>query len=209
MKIDYTLYLVTDSSLTGRRSLGECVRLAIEGGCTMIQLREKDISDLEFYKRAKEIHSITCQRKIPLIINNRVDIALSVNAQGVHIGQGDIPARVVRKIIGKDMLLGVSVHTLEEALKAEKDGADYLGVGAMFPTRTKPDAIPVEMEEFYRIRQNTCLPLVAIGGIQKENAGWLKSAGADGAACISAILAGPDIVRSAASIKAAFTGRKD
>lgn len=206
MKQDYTLYLVTDRALMSTATLTEAVEQAILGGCTMVQLREKELSSLEFYRQAMEIKQITDQYHVPLIINDRIDIAMAVKADGVHIGQSDIPAAVARKLIGADMLLGVSAASVKEALQAEKDGADYLGVGAMFPTGTKTDADLVSMEELQIIRQAVKLPIVAIGGINKENASLFHSTGIDGLAIVSAIIAQPDIRKAAAEIKELFCG---
>jgi thiamine-phosphate pyrophosphorylase len=147
MKYDYTLYLVTDRSLMSTATLIEAVEQAILGGCTMIQLREKNISSLDFYRQSVEVKKVTEQYHVPFIINDRIDIAMAVNADGVHIGQSDIPAAIVRDLIGTDMLLGVSAASVKEAVQAANDGADYLGVGAMFPTGTKTDANYVSIEE--------------------------------------------------------------
>lgn len=185
-------------------TLPEAVEQAILGGCTMVQLREKDISSLEFYRQAMEVKQITDQYHVPFIINDRVDIAMAVKADGVHIGQSDVPAAVARKLIGTDMLLGVSSASVREAIRAANDGADYLGIGAMFPTGTKPDANLVSMEELQKIRQAVKLPIVAIGGINKENASLLNHTGIDGLAIASAIIAQPDIRKSAAELKEVF-----
>lgn len=203
MKADYTLYLVTDRSVSGE-TLCETVEQAILGGCTMVQLREKALPPLDFYKQALEIKRITTEYQIPLIINDRMDIAMAVNAEGVHIGQNDIPAEAVRRAIGREMLLGVSVSCVQEAVQAVRDGADYLGVGAMFPTKTKTDATLVSMEELCRIRAAVSVPIVVIGGIGKENAGMFKPMGIDGLAVVSAVAAQPDIRRAAAELKALF-----
>lgn len=136
-KIDYSIYLVTDRDLMSTETLEEAVEKAIIGGCTLIQLREKDCSSLDFYNTAVRVKEITDKHNIPLIINDRVDIALAVDAAGVHVGQSDIPAAIVRKVIGNDKILGVSTGSVNEALEAEKNGADYLGVGAMYSTGTK------------------------------------------------------------------------
>ena len=141
-KIDYTLYLCTDRDLMSTDTIEESVEQAVKGGCTVVQLREKNCSSKEFYELAVRVKEITDRYHVPLIINDRVDIALAVDAAGVHIGQSDLPASVVRNIIGKDKILGVSAARREEALKAVEDGADYLGVGAMFATNTKTDARP-------------------------------------------------------------------
>ena len=204
LDVDYTLYLVTDQTLMSTPDLYSAVEQAILGGCTMVQLREKDCASLDFYNMAREIKALTDSHNIPLIINDRIDIALSVNASGVHIGQSDIPASVARKLIGDKMLLGVSAFTVEEAEKAYKDGADYLGIGAMFPTGTKSDAVYVTLAELEKIRQTVQLPIVAIGGINKHNAAILKSAGVDGLAVVSAIVSQPDIKKAAEEIKGIF-----
>ena len=168
MKFDYSLYIVTDRMRMSTKTLGEAVEQAIIGGCTLVQLREKDISSLDFYMLAVEMKKITDRYSIPLIINDRIDIAMAVGAAGVHIGQQDIPADIARKVIGKDMLLGVSVSSAAEAIDAVKAGADYLGVGAMFPTGTKPDAGFVSMEELGRIRKAVLILRILKLGILPE-----------------------------------------
>ena len=209
MKSDYSLYLVTDRMLMSTKTLGEAVEQAVIGGCTMVQLREKEISSLDFYVLASEMKKITDRYGIPLIINDRIDIAMAVGAAGIHIGQKDIPADIARKVIGKDMLLGVSAVSAAEAVNAAKAGADYLGVGAMFPTRTKPDAGFVSMEELGRIRKAVDIPIVVIGGISKENAMLFQPMGIDGLAVVSAVIAQPDIRKSAADLKSLFLGKED
>ena len=208
MKPDYSLYLVTDRMRMSTRTLGEAVEQAVIGGCTLVQLREKDISALDFYALALEIKKITDRYGIPLIINDRIDIAMATGARGVHIGQRDIPADIARKVIGKDMLLGVSVGSAVEAIDAVKAGADYLGVGAMFPTGTKPDAGFVSMEELGRIRKAVDIPIVVIGGISRENAMLFRPMGVDGLAVVSAVIAKPDIKKSAADLKSLFLGKE-
>jgi thiamine-phosphate pyrophosphorylase len=170
----------------------------------LVQLREKEIPALDFYMLALEIKKITDRYGIPLIINDRIDIAMAAGAGGVHIGQRDIPADIARKVIGKDMLLGVSV----EAIDAVKAGADYLGVGAMFPTGTKQDAGFVSMEELGRIRKAVDIPIVVIGGISRENAMLFRPMGVDGLAVVSAVIAKPDIKKSAADLKSLFLGKE-
>ena len=204
MKLDYSLYLVTDRVLMSTQTLAEAVEQAIFGGCTMVQLREKESSSLEFYEQALEVKQVTDRYEVPLIINDRVDIALAVQAAGVHIGQSDLPVPDVRRLIGMEMLLGVSVSSSEEAGQAMEDGADYLGVGAMFPTGTKTDANVVSMEELQRIRRITNLPIVVIGGINLDNAGLFRPMGIDGLAVVSAIIGQPDIRKAAAQMKEAF-----
>ena len=208
MKSDYSLYLVTDRMLMSTKTLGEAVEQAVIGGCTMVQLREKEILSLDFYVLASEMKKITDRYGIPLIINDRIDIAMAVGAAGVHIGQKDIPADIARKVIGKDMLLGVSAVSAAEAVNAAKAGADYLGVGAMFPTGTKPDAGFVSMEELERIRKAVDIPIVVIGGISKENAMLFQPMGIDGLAVVSAVIAQPNIKKSAADLKSLFFGKE-
>ena len=211
MKPDYSLYLVTDRMLMSTRTLGEAVGQAVSGGCTLVQLREKDISSLDFYALALEIKMITDSYGIPLIINDRIDIAMAAGAAGVHIGQNDIPADIARKVIGKDMLLGVSVSSAAEAVNAAEAGADYLGVGAMFPTGTKRDAKFVSMEELGEIRRTVDIPIVVIGGINSENAMLFRPMGIDGLAVVSAVIARHDIKKAAVHLKSQFFGleRKD
>lgn len=208
MNFDYTLYLVTDRQLMSCDSLTEAVEQAILGGCTMIQLREKELSSLEFYNQAVAVKQVTDKYHIPLIINDRIDIAMAVQATGVHIGQHDLPAATVRKVIGENMLLGVSASSIAEAIQAQQDGADYLGVGAMFPTGTKTDAESVSMEELQKIRTAVSLPIVVIGGINKGNAGRFKPMGIDGLAVVSAIIAQSDIKAAAAELKDLFCGKE-
>ena len=208
MKPDYSLYLVTDRMRMSTRTLGEAVEQAVIGGCTLVQLREKEIPASDFYMLALEIKKITDRYGIPLIINDRIDIAMAAGAAGVHIGQQDIPADIARKVIGRDMLLGVSVGSVAEAIDAVKAGADYLGVGAMFPTGTKPDAGFVSMEELGRIRKAVDIPIVVIGGISRENAMLFRPMGVDGLAVVSAVIAQPDIKKSAADLKSLFLGKE-
>ena len=208
MNFDYTLYLVTDRQLMSCDSLTEAVEQAILGGCTMIQLREKELPSLEFYNQAVAVKQVTERYHIPLIINDRIDIAMAVQAAGVHIGQHDLPAATVRKVIGENMLLGVSASSIAEAIQAQQDGADNLGVGAMFPTGTKTDAESVSMEELQKIRTAVSLPIVVIGGINKGNAGRFKPMGIDGLAVVSAIIAQSDIKAAAAELKDLFCGKE-
>ena len=208
MKPDYSLYLVTDRMRMSTKTLGEAVEQAVIGGCTMVQLREKEILSLDFYVLASEMKKITDRYGIPLIINDRIDIAMAVGAAGIHIGQKDIPADIARKVIGKDMLLGVSAVSAAEAVNAAKAGADYLGVGAMFPTGTKTDASHVSMEELGGIRKTVDIPIVVIGGISKENAMLFQPMGIDGLAVVSAVIAQPDIKKSAADLKSLFFGKE-
>ena len=190
--IDYSLYLCTDRRLMTSPTIEASVESALRGGTTVIQLREKDCSSREFYELGLRVKKITERYNAPIIINDRVDIALAVGAAGVHVGQGDLPCKVVREIVGPDMIVGVSAATLDEAVQAEQDGADYLGVGAMYATATKTDTRPVSMEELLKIRAAVKIPIVVIGGINKQTLGNFKGTGVDGLAVVSAIVAQPD-----------------
>lgn len=185
--IDYSLYLCTDRNFTA--DLEKTVALAISGGVTVVQLREKNCSSLEFFEIGTRLKNITAQKNIPLIINDRLDIAQAVDAAGVHIGQTDLPCKVARKILGAEKIIGVSVSTVEQAIQAEIDGANYLGVGAMFATNTKTDAELVTLETLKNIRSAVKIPIVAIGGINLETISQIKPAKIDGVAVVSAIMA--------------------
>ena len=190
--IDYSLYLCTDRRLMTSPTIEASAESALRGGTTVIQLREKDCSSREFYELGLRVKKITDAYHAPLIINDRVDIALAVGAAGVHVGQGDLPCKVVREIVGPDMIVGVSAATLDEAVQAEEDGADYLGVGAMYATATKTDTRPVSMDELLKIRAAVKIPIVVIGGINKQTLGNFKGTGVDGLAVVSAIVAQPN-----------------
>lgn len=187
------LYLVTDSDILKRRDFYKVIEEALKGGVTMLQLREKNTSGKEFFEKAIKLRELTKGYNVKFIINDRVDIAILSNADGVHIGQSDLPAKEVRKLIGKDKILGVSANTLEEAIKAKNDGVDYIGIGAMFNTSTKLDAENVSMDTLKEIREKVDIPSVAIGGITLENLNIIKEYNLDGYAVISAILKKNDI----------------
>ena len=191
-KIDYTLYLVTDRELMVADSIEESVERAVLGGCTVVQLREKIVDSCEFYEMAVRIRDITTKLGVPLIINDRVDIALAVNADGVHVGQGDLPYNVVRRLVGTDKIIGVSASNLNEAIIAVESGADYLGVGAMFATDTKTDANLTSMDELRKIREKVNIPIVVIGGINKKTIPLFKDTGIEGIAVVSAIVSQKD-----------------
>jgi len=203
-EINYSIYLVTDSELMSTETVEQAVEQAIKGGCTLVQLREKKLSSLDFYNTALKVKTITDHYNIPLIINDRVDIALAVDAAGVHVGQSDLPAKIVRNIIGNDKILGASASSLTEDMQAEKEGADYLGVGAMFITGTKTDAELVSLESLKEIKRTTSLPIVAIGGINKDTIPLLADTGIDGIAVVSAIISEKDISMAASSLKSLF-----
>lgn len=188
-EMDYSLYLVTDRALAGERDFEDLVGRAIRGGCTLVQLREKEASYGEFYERALRLKKVTDYFHVPLIIDDRIDIMLAVDAAGVHLGQSDLPAEAARQIIGPDKILGVSARTVEDAEKAESDGADYLGVGAVYPTTTKGDAEKVSREELEKICSTVSIPVVAIGGLNARNIPSLEGSGISGVAVVSAIMA--------------------
>jgi thiamine-phosphate pyrophosphorylase len=202
-QIDYSLYLVTDRELMSSATIEESVSAAINGGCTIVQLREKSFSR-EFYNTAKSVHEITKKAGVPLIINNNVDIALAVNAEGVHIGQADLPCEIVRKIVGEKMIIGVSASSLTEGEAAVNAGADYLGVGAMFATGTKSDAKITSLDELRAIRAAVSLPIVVIGGINKSTVPLFKGIGIDGIAVVSAIVSANDVAADAREMKSLF-----
>lgn len=203
-EIDYSIYLVTDRDLMSTETLEEAVEEAIKGGCTLIQLREKNCSSLDFYNTAVNVKKITDKYNVPLLINDRLDIALAVDAAGVHVGQSDLPCSVVRKIMGEDKIIGVSAGNLDDALRAQEDGADYLGVGAMYATGTKKDAKPTSMDELKKIRENISIPIVVIGGINKDRIEDFKGIGIDGLAIVSAIIAENDIRKATEEIREEF-----
>ncbi len=200
-KEDLLLYAVTDRHWLNGRSLIEVVKESLEGGVTFLQLREKELDDESFLKEAKELKALCREYKVPFVINDNVEIAIKTDADGVHVGQSDMEAGDVRKRLGPDKIIGVSAQTVEQAVLAEKRGADYLGVGAVFPTGSKDDADDVSFETLKAICEAVSIPVVAIGGISKKNAIKLKGSGICGVAVISAIYAAPDIKEAAAELK--------
>lgn len=203
MKIDYTLYLCTDSGLMSSTTVEESVERAVQGGCSVVQLREKEASSLELFRLAERVKRVTDKYGVPLIINDRLDICQAVDAAGVHLGQSDLPCAEARRILGAEKIIGVSAATPEEAVKAQADGADYLGVGAVFPTTTKTNTRKVTPEIIRGIRQAVTIPFVVIGGVNAENITRLYGLGIDGAAVISAVIAQPDITAAAEKMRAA------
>lgn len=202
--IDYSLYLVTDRELMAAYSIEECVEQAVRGGCTLVQLREKTASSREFYETAVRVRKITADLGVPLLINDRADIALAVDADGVHIGQEDLPLEAVRHIMGKDKIIGVSAGNMAEARAAADAGADYLGTGAMFATDTKTGANIMSMDELRRIRAEIKIPIVAIGGINKNTVPLFAGTGIDGIAVVSAIVSQKDAGGAARELKILF-----
>lgn len=196
-EMDYSLYVCTDRDIMTTDTLEEAVELAIKGGATIIQLREKDCTSREFYELALSIKDITDAYEVPLIINDRLDIALAVHADGVHLGQSDIPVQVARNVMGPNCIVGATANTLEKAKEAWQSGADYLGVGDVFGSATKNDTKPVELKELKKICDTVKIPVVAIGGISKKNIHLLKDTGVAGVAVISAVLGQMDITAAA------------
>lgn len=201
-KKDLLLYAVTDRSWLGDRSLCEQVEEALKGGATFVQLREKELDEDTFLAEAIEIRELCKKYGVPFVINDNVDIAIKMNADGVHVGQSDMEAGDVRALLGEDKILGVSAQTVEQAILAEKRGADYLGVGAVFHTGSKADADDVSHETLKAICNAVSIPVVAIGGIGKHNVTELSGSGICGVAVISAIFAAEDIKGAAAELKA-------
>lgn len=187
------LYLVTDSDILRGRDFYNSIEEALKGGVTMLQLREKNASGKEFLEKAIKLRELTKKYNVKFIINDRVDIAMLCDADGVHVGQSDIPANKVRELMGEDKIVGVSARTVEEAIRAKENGADYLGVGAMFNTRTKLDAKSVSIEKLKEIKELIKLPVVAIGGLSLSNIDKLKECNVDGYAVVSAILGAENI----------------
>jgi thiamine-phosphate pyrophosphorylase len=194
---DLTLYLCTDRHWLNNMTLAEAVERAIDGGATLVQLREKDISTLEFLESARAVQVVCRRHGVPLIINDRIDIALAIDAEGVHVGQDDMPCAIARRILGDDKIIGVSVHTLEETQRAIEDGADYVGIGAVFMTATKQVSRAMTKDEVLNILENADIPACAIGGIDEVTGPQLTGLGLDGIAVISSILSRPDITEAA------------
>lgn len=190
---DYSIYLVTDDGCLQGRALIDCVREALEGGVTLVQYRAKTASSAEMYAEALQLKALCDSFNVPLIINDRLDIAMAVGAAGVHLGQDDLPCAAARKILGEDYIIGVSAHNPAEAKAALQSGADYLGCGAVFGTATKADVKKLGTEGLAAICKAKGLPVVGIGGVTADNYREVRAAGADGAAIVSGILAQPDI----------------
>lgn len=199
------LYAVTDRMWTGKETLMEQVEDALRGGATCVQLREKELDEESFLKEAMEMKALCARYGVPFIVNDNVEIAIRCKADGVHVGQSDMAAGNVRAMIGADMLLGVSAQTVEQALAAEAAGADYLGIGAMFPTDTKKDAKEVSFAAAQEITKTVEIPVVAIGGINKRNILELKGTGVDGVALVSAIFGAENIEEECKALKALST----
>ena len=196
------LYAVTDRAWVGEQTLYQQVESALKGGATCVQLREKHLDDADFLQEAIEIHALCQQYGVPLFINDNVDVAVKCHAEGIHVGQSDMEALDVRRKLGPDKIIGVSAQTVEQALLAEKHGADYLGVGAAFSTHTKTDVDVLPEGRLKEICDSVDVPVVAIGGIHKDNILKLKGSGADGVALVSAIFSAEDIEAECKELKA-------
>ena len=204
---DYSIYLVTDDGCLQGRALIDCVREALEGGVTLVQYRAKTASSAEMYAEALQLKALCDSFNVPLIINDRLDIAMAVGAAGVHLGQDDLPCAAARRILGEDYIIGVSAHNPAEAKAAPQSGADYLGRGAVFGTATKADVKKLGTDGLAAICKAKGLPVVGIGGVTADNYREVRAAGADGAAIVSGILAQLDIratVRAIAKISQEF-----
>ncbi|WP_296805196.1 thiamine phosphate synthase [uncultured Methanobrevibacter sp.] len=202
-EIDLSLYLVTDNSDNVEKFLNT-IEEGIKGGVSVVQIREKTAETLDFYNLALKVKEITAKYNVPLIINDRVDVALAIDADGVHVGQSDMPCDVTRKLIGNDKILGVSAATIEEAKKAEKDGADYIGTGAVFPTATKDDAPSITKQDLKDVVESINIPVVAIGGITLENAHELTDTGIAGLSVVSAIMSSENPKKSSEELLKIF-----
>jgi thiamine-phosphate pyrophosphorylase len=200
--IDYSLYLVTDRELAGERSTHDIVKAAIKGGVTCVQLREKSSTTLEFIEQALSIRELLRKNNIPLIINDRLDVAQAVHADGVHLGTADMPLEMARSIVGNSMIIGASAESIADAIKAEKDGADYIAVSPIYETPTKVYTFsPLGLKGLREIRGAVKTPLVGIGGLNKGNSGEIIRNGADGIAVVSAIVAAEDPESAARELK--------
>jgi thiamine-phosphate pyrophosphorylase len=200
--MDYSLYLVTDAGLARGRTHREIVKAAIRGGVTIVQYREKNASTRRMIEEARELHDLCRAHKISFIVNDRVDVALAVDADGVHVGQDDMPASLARKLIGRDKILGVSAENIAQARAAMADGADYIGASPIFATPTKPDTPPpIGVQGLAELARVCTIPVVAIGGLNATNAASMMRAGAAGVAVVSAIVSTEDVERAARELR--------
>ena len=196
------LYAVTDRAWTGKQTLYEQVEAALKGGVTCVQLREKELDETAFLQEAKELCALCRRYGVPFLVNDNVEIAIACGADGIHVGQEDLAAGEVRRRVGETMILGVSVHTVEEACQAVRDGADYLGLGAVFPTSTKTDVEQMSNETLQAICDAVDVPIVAVGGINRGNILRLAGSGVDGVALVSAIFSAEDIEGTCRELRA-------
>ena len=202
-KKDLLLYAVTDRHWLNGRTLHEVVKESLDGGVTFVQLREKQLDEEHFLQEAKDLKELCSEYHVPFVINDNVELAIEMDADGVHVGQSDMEAGDVRAKLGPDKIIGVSAQTVEQAVLAEKHGADYLGVGAVFPTSSKDDATEVPFETLKAICEAVSIPVIAIGGITKENVKELAGSGICGIAVISVIYGQKEIRKASEELKAA------
>lgn len=199
---DLSLYIITDRRLSRGRSTVEVVQRALQGGATIIQLREKELSDRELYEEGMRIKPLIKEAGAGFIVNDRIDVALALEADGVHLGQKDLPMSIARRLLGTEKIIGISAKTAEDALEAKSQGADYLGVGAIYPTETKTDGeVIVGTKRIKEIKKAVKLPIVGIGGIKLHNAKEVIKAGADGIAVVSAVTSAQDIIAACRALK--------
>ena len=201
-QFDTSLYFITDSTGYDEKEFFCRVEQALSGGVTIIQLREKNRTAREYIRLAQGVHEIALRYGIPLIIDDRLDVAMAVKAEGVHLGQSDIPVDTARKIVGDSMIIGATTKTVEQALEAEKNGADYLGVGAIYPTTTKVKTVLTSVDTLKDICKAVSIPVNAIGGLNKDNCYILQNTGISGICVVSAIMKSPDPKTAAAELKA-------
>ncbi len=207
---DLSLYLVTDRGLSLGRSTVDIVRAAVAGGVTCVQLREKECSTRQFVAEARAVRELLNGTNVPLIINDRIDVALAVGASGVHLGQTDMHIADARRVVGSSMLIGISAECVEDAVRAQAEGADYIGISPVFATPTKTDTAPaLGLHGIALIRAAVSLPLVGIGGVKPGNAADVLRAGCDGVAVVSAIVSAPDPQQAAAELKAIIRAAKE
>jgi len=205
-KVEYSLYLVTDGGTRDIDGFCEKVARAIAGGVTLLQLREKTATSREFFELALRVKEIARKVRVPLIINDRLDIALAVDADGLHVGQEDLPVAVARRLLGPDKILGATAATVADALAAQEAGANYLGSGAVYPTGTKPGKAVLPMERLMQIKNAVRIPVVAIGGITAENISFVRRSGVDGVAVVSAIMDSSDPSAAARELRKLWAG---
>ena len=199
--LDLNLYFITDSTGFSEEEFLKRVELALQGKVTLVQLREKNRSTREYIELAEKVHQLTKKYEVPLIIDDRIDVAMAVNAEGVHVGQSDMPVKIARKLLGPDKIIGATAKTVPQAIEAYEQGADYLGVGAVFPTGTKEDAVEVGKEVLKEICEAVSIPVVAIGGVGAHNVEELAGSGISGIAVISALFAQPDIEQATKDLR--------
>lgn len=209
INVDWSLYVITDRTVARDRAILDVVRATIRGGATAVQLREKEATTRHMVELGRALHQITQAAGVPLIVNDRIDVALAVAAEGVHVGQDDMPAGLARQLVGKDTILGVSAETVAQARQAEHDGADYLGVGDVFGTPSKPDAgVPIGLTGLARVAEVVSIPVVGIGGITLQNAAAVIEAGAQGVAVISAVVGAADPEAAARQLRQIVSAAK-